>query len=217
MTSTDDTPVPDYANMLRLDGRRIVVLGAGQGIGRQTSHALAANGARTFCVDVDEGLANEIAEETGGIAWSGDATDRASMERLFADAEQQLGGVDGVVDIIGISRYHDLVDASDEEWDWAALVRRWSLGWCTARVDGELVGFVNVLTDGLVHAWLQDVMVSPLHRRLGIGRRLVALAVEQCRDAGCEWLHVDYDDDAIEFYERTCGFQPTNGGLRSLR
>ncbi|MCB0997221.1 MAG: SDR family oxidoreductase, partial [Acidimicrobiales bacterium] len=117
MTSTDDTPVPDYANMLRLDGRRIVVLGAGQGIGRQTSHALAANGARILCVDVDEGLANEIAEETGGIAWSGDATDRASMERLFADAEQQLGGVDGVVDIIGISRYHDLVDASDEEWD----------------------------------------------------------------------------------------------------
>jgi ribosomal protein S18 acetylase RimI-like enzyme len=122
----------------------------------------------------------------------------------------------GEVNMLHAAAFHTRV-YSDEEWDWAALAARWSLGWCTARVDGELVGFVNVLTDGLVHAWLQDVMVSPLHRRLGIGRRLVALAVEQCREAGCEWLHVDYDDDAIEFYERTCGFQPTNGGLRALR
>ena len=52
MTRTDDTAVPDYAGQLRLDGRNIIVLGAGQGIGRQASHALAAVGARVFCVDV---------------------------------------------------------------------------------------------------------------------------------------------------------------------
>ena len=46
MTRTDDTPVPDYPGLLRLDGRRFVVLGAGQGIGRQASHALASVGAR---------------------------------------------------------------------------------------------------------------------------------------------------------------------------
>ena len=46
MTRLDDSPVPDYANRLRLDGRRFVVIGSGQGIGRQAAHALAANGAR---------------------------------------------------------------------------------------------------------------------------------------------------------------------------
>lgn len=117
MTATDDTPVPDYAGMLRLDGRRIVVMGAGQGIGRQTSHALAANGARIVGVDVDENLAREVAEEIGGVPWWGDATKRGEVERLFVDAERELDGVDGVVDIIGISRYHDLIDATDEEWD----------------------------------------------------------------------------------------------------
>ena len=35
MTSTDDTPVPSYLDQLRLDGRGFVVVGAGQGIGRQ--------------------------------------------------------------------------------------------------------------------------------------------------------------------------------------
>ena len=42
MTRDDDTPIADYARMLRLDDRRYVILGAGQGIGRQACHALAA-------------------------------------------------------------------------------------------------------------------------------------------------------------------------------
>ncbi|MFI5048021.1 MAG: hypothetical protein ACHQIG_13225 [Acidimicrobiia bacterium] len=42
MTRTDDSPVPDYANLLRLDGRRFVVLGAGQGIGRQVARGVTA-------------------------------------------------------------------------------------------------------------------------------------------------------------------------------
>ena len=49
MTRSDNSPVPEYPGLLRLDGRRFVVLGAGQGIGRQASHALASVGAAT-CV-----------------------------------------------------------------------------------------------------------------------------------------------------------------------
>jgi NAD(P)-dependent dehydrogenase (short-subunit alcohol dehydrogenase family) len=118
MTRLDDTPVPDYANRLRLDDRRFVVIGAGQGIGRQTAHALAANGARLLTVDVDPGLADDIAGEVGGTAWSGDATKREDVERMFDDAVNVLGGVDGVVDIVGISRFIDLLDLTDEEWNW---------------------------------------------------------------------------------------------------
>ena len=51
MTRTDDSPVPDYQARLRLDGRSFVVIGAGQGIGRQVTHALTGAGARTVCVD----------------------------------------------------------------------------------------------------------------------------------------------------------------------
>lgn len=118
MTRLDDTPVPDYANRLRLDDRRFVVIGAGQGIGRQTAHALAANGARLLCVDVDPDLAEDIAGEVGGTPWSGDATQRGDVERMFADAGRVLGGLDGLVDIVGISRFIDLLDLTDEEWNW---------------------------------------------------------------------------------------------------
>jgi hypothetical protein len=48
----------------------------------------------------------------------------------------------------------------ESEWDWVRLTQEHSLGWVVARQDGDLDGFVNVLWDGLVHAWLQDTMVA---------------------------------------------------------
>ena len=67
MTRTDDSPVPDYQSRLRLDGRSFVVLGAGQGIGRQVTHALTGAGARTVCVDRAAELAEDVAEEVDGV------------------------------------------------------------------------------------------------------------------------------------------------------
>jgi NAD(P)-dependent dehydrogenase (short-subunit alcohol dehydrogenase family) len=118
MTRTDDTEVPDYAGQLRLDGKNIIVLGAGQGIGRQASHALAAVGARVFCVDLDAGLAEDIAKEVGGIAWAGDAIAPESADRLYADAETSLRRIDGIVDIIGMAKYAGLLDSDQENWEW---------------------------------------------------------------------------------------------------
>src|SRR5690348_14535376 len=71
-------------------------------------------------------------------------------------------------------------DAS--EWNWEQLVGKHSVGWVTASVQSELVGFVNVIWDGLVHAWIQDVMVATSARRHGVGRRLVDAAAQGARD-----------------------------------
>lgn len=79
----------------------------------------------------------------------------------------------------------------ESEWNWRELAAAHSLGWVVARRDGDLVGFVNVVWDGLVHAWIQDTMVATSAGRRGVGTRLV-------------------DDDA-------CGFRPTNGGLIALQ
>ncbi len=104
----------------------------------------------------------------------------------------------------------------ESEWNWRQLVDRHSLGWVVARDGTELVGFVNVLWDGLVHAWLQDTMVAAKAGRQGVGTQVVAVARDAARDAGCEFLHVDFDDDLKPFYLDACGFTPTNGGLIAL-
>jgi GNAT superfamily N-acetyltransferase len=100
--------------------------------------------------------------------------------------------------------------------DWVVQVERHSLGWVTARQADALVGFVNVAWDGAVHAFILDTLVARSHGRRGVGTALVAAAVEGARAAGCEWLHVDFDDELRGFYFDACGFAPTNGGLVAL-
>jgi GNAT superfamily N-acetyltransferase len=105
---------------------------------------------------------------------------------------------------------------SDEEWDWRSQVENHSLGWIVARRGETLVGFVNVVWDGVVHAWIQDTMVAADRRGHGVGKGLVEAATSGARSAGCEWLHVDFDDDLGPFYFEACGFTPTNAGLIRL-
>jgi hypothetical protein len=104
----------------------------------------------------------------------------------------------------------------ESEWNWRELVAKHSLGWVTARQDDALVGFVNVIWDGLVHAWIQDLMVANNVRRMGIGVGVVIAARDGAREAGCEWLHVDFDDDLRSFYYEACGFAKTNAGVMHL-
>lgn len=100
--------------------------------------------------------------------------------------------------------------------DWRAQVEQHSLGWVTARHEGRLVGFVNIPWDGDTHAFVIDTLVAADHRRRGIGKRLIGVSVEKAREAGCEWLHVDFDDDLRTFYFDALGFKPTNAGIIAL-
>jgi NAD(P)-dependent dehydrogenase (short-subunit alcohol dehydrogenase family) len=112
----DHSPVPDYSALIRLNRRVFVVLGAGNGIGRQVSHALAQCGARVACVDRDPDLADYVAKEVGGRALSGDITKRADVERVFAQAGEALGPVTGAVDIVGMPHLGPLANLSDALW-----------------------------------------------------------------------------------------------------
>lgn len=104
----------------------------------------------------------------------------------------------------------------ESQWNWIELVHRHSLGWVVARDGPGLAGFVNVLWDGLVHAWLQDVMVAAGARGRGIGTALVDRARRGASAAGCEYLHVDFGEHLSAFYYDACGFRPTRAGLLPL-
>jgi hypothetical protein len=106
---------------------------------------------------------------------------------------------------------HRVVDV-----DWHAQVHRHSLGWVCAREAGALVGFVNVAWDGGVLGFDLDRVVDGRARRRVNGAGLILAAVPHVRAAGCEWLHVDFDDHLTEFYFQACGFSPTRAGLIAL-
>ena len=78
-----------------------------------------------------------------------------------------------------------------------------------------MVGFVNLAWDGGIHAFILDTTVHPDARRNGIGLELVRQAAKAAKKNGITWLHVDYEPDLREFYQK-CGFRHTEAGLIAL-
>lgn len=107
---------PDYPALLSLKGRHVLVLGGGQGIGRQTCVAAASAGASVTVVDADPDRARGVADEIDGLALSGDATDRADVERILAAAVEKNGPLHGLADIIGISTFGRVDTLTDADW-----------------------------------------------------------------------------------------------------
>lgn len=109
--------VPDYRLKTKLDGERVVVLGGGAGMGRQTVHALAQLGATVACVDRDLSVAQEVAAEAGVLALACDVTDEADLRQCFAEAAHALGGSPtAIVDIVGTAWIGQLRDMTADDW-----------------------------------------------------------------------------------------------------
>jgi ribosomal protein S18 acetylase RimI-like enzyme len=90
-----------------------------------------------------------------------------------------------------------------------------SLGVVAAFVSDQLIGFVNVATDGGEHAFLMDPTVDVAYRRRGIGTQLVRRAAVLATEHGCKWLHVDYEPALARFY-RAAGFRDSLAGVMRL-
>lgn len=90
-----------------------------------------------------------------------------------------------------------------------------SLGYIGAYAGKQLIGFVNLATDGGEHAFLLDPTVDVAFRRRGIGLQLVQRAADLARHRGCKWLHVDYEPPLVAFY-RAAGFRESLAGVMRL-
>jgi 3-oxoacyl-[acyl-carrier protein] reductase len=106
---------------MRLEGKKAVVTGAGQGIGRAIASKLISEGADVAVVDIDSGLAEKTAEKlsaTGGhvISFGLDVTDSALVEKVFTDILEEFERVDILVNNAGIARDNLMIRMSSEDW-----------------------------------------------------------------------------------------------------
>lgn len=98
-------------NRIDLDGRRAVVTGGAQGLGRAIAERMAASGAAVEIWDLQDS-AREAAEQIGVTARILDLTDDAAV----AEAAQAAGAFDILVNNAGITRDNLFMRMSDEEW-----------------------------------------------------------------------------------------------------
>jgi 2-keto-3-deoxy-L-fuconate dehydrogenase len=96
----------------RLAGKVAVITGAGQGIGRATALAFAAEGAATvWAVDRNEGAVAALAD--GSVRAAGlDVTDRDAIASFAA----QVGPVDVLFNCAGIVPHGTVLDCTEAEW-----------------------------------------------------------------------------------------------------
>jgi len=98
----------------RLTGKTAFVTAAGQGIGRATALAFAAEGARVIATDLNEALVHEIAGEGIRVARL-DAMNRAEI----AEAARAAGPVDILFNCAGHVHQGTILDATEDQWDFA--------------------------------------------------------------------------------------------------
>jgi NAD(P)-dependent dehydrogenase (short-subunit alcohol dehydrogenase family) len=104
-----------------MDGKIVVVTGAGVGIGRAIALRLAAEGATVLAADVDLDGAEETSALIGAATGKADAvlcdvSDAAAVEHLMSVAEA-LGGPHALVANAGVQYERTILDTTPEDWD----------------------------------------------------------------------------------------------------
>ena len=102
--------------MGRLAGKRALVTAAGQGIGRATALAMAAEGAKVFATDINpETLAEVQTTSTGQIeTYVLDVLDAASTQAGVDRAQPDI-----LFNGAGFVHHGSIIDATQDEWDFA--------------------------------------------------------------------------------------------------
>lgn len=107
---------------LDLEGKRAIVTGASEGIGKAVVELLAEEGCDVACCSRRQEVLDEVtgaaAARSGRkvVGLAADMSDRAEIERFVETAAAELGGIDIVVNNVGASIFAPFDEVPDERW-----------------------------------------------------------------------------------------------------
>jgi 3-oxoacyl-[acyl-carrier protein] reductase len=107
---------------LGLESKRILLTGGTRGIGRATALELARAGARlVVCYRQDEQAAKELAAELAGVGdghhvVQADVAEEAGVERLIELCRTELGGLDVLINNVGVDAMGEFSSVDPAEW-----------------------------------------------------------------------------------------------------
>lgn len=183
--------LPDMA------GKKAVVTGSSQGIGRSVVELLLDNGVHVFGIDKNHG---GVVADTF-VQFQCDLGDVGEIERVFAEISRQADSVDYVVNVAGIDPKHSLEEVTVEQWD--------------TLVDVNLRAYYFIIKYALpllrMGSGRSIVNVSSINYRLGIlGRAaysatkagILGLTTGLSRELGAESIRINTVSPGWVFTER---------------
>ncbi|MXX81476.1 MAG: SDR family oxidoreductase [Chloroflexi bacterium] len=115
MSTTDNS-------LFHLEGKSALLVGGGEGISLSTARLLAQAGCGVAVADIDAGRAVTVAAEVDllgqpSVSLAADMLDDVQVATVFERADQELGGIDLLVTIIGQGSFNPITEMTAAQWD----------------------------------------------------------------------------------------------------
>jgi len=74
--------------------------------------------------------------------------------------------------------------------------------WVTCFANDDLIGYADVVSDGVDDAYIRDVIVHPDYQHRGIGSTLLTMITTRIRKDGIKMVHVIFEPSLEAFYQK---------------
>jgi NAD(P)-dependent dehydrogenase (short-subunit alcohol dehydrogenase family) len=210
------------AELFGIAGHKALVVGGGYGMGRETALLLAQAGAHVVVVDLDPARAEAVRDEIAAlgspaVALTADVTDRAAAVGVVHEAADALGGLDIMVNIVGLAAYASVSDIDDELWDAQHLLNVRQQLW-VARAAAELM-MANGTPGALaLVASVSGIYAAPLHGAYGAAKAaLMSLVRTMSQEWGPSGIRVNgVAPDGIATPRVRAGFEARGSDMSHL-
>jgi meso-butanediol dehydrogenase/(S,S)-butanediol dehydrogenase/diacetyl reductase len=104
--------------MRNLTGKRVLITGGAGGIGTATARRFLEEGAQVAVIDRDEAACQRLRQALPGVKviLSADVANPTSVAQAFEQLDEDLGGLDILINNAGVSIRHAFMEITPEEW-----------------------------------------------------------------------------------------------------
>jgi len=174
--------------LMDLKGKRILIVGGGQGNGEATAHVLATFGANVAILDLELDRAQKVAKdlEARGVssyALSADVLVESQLVAAIEEADTKFGPLDGMVCIIGMAGWAQITEMTTEIWDLDHQRNLRYFFWA-AREFAKRVIARNGQANICALASIDGIRGSGLHASYGAAK---AGLIHLCKSMAIEW------------------------------
>ncbi|UKA54637.1 SDR family oxidoreductase [Arthrobacter sp. FW305-BF8] len=101
----------------RLDGKKVLVTGAGRGLGKAIADDLAESGATVYGTSRDAATAQQISERYGTPALAVDLSSSGNISGFAESLQRASGGIDLLVNNAGVNVPKPALELTEDDWD----------------------------------------------------------------------------------------------------